>query len=247
MTVAELRSKFTEGKPFDLDQIISSAYQDMQPRTIKGHKLHIKDACVKYLRAEFDRILANPDCLDDFDAKHRELCDGVLGILNDSKNGIEEQKYGKAQKVINIIFKFLVAFGRLPEKYVACCHIPIDSFVLKWRYGSDKYNGNAWSYLTTSDYSEIQKDIAQTVKEDIEICGVRVRADSRIDADFYVWYITKINKAYKNALNAISGLPELTDSDVEYADAKTLRELTGRAAKLGESLSELLTQPVGIG
>ena len=243
MDVESLKKKFTEDCSFDLDKIIDDAYLDMQVRTIKGHNSSTKEKCVNYLKQEFNEILKNPSCLDNFDDTHGKLCKGFLKVLNDKENKIKEQQYGKAQKVINITFKFLVAHGKLDPKYAKKCHMPIDSFVLNWLYGSNKYNNErAWSYITQNDYREIQAKIDETINEEFKICGIPIKVNNRIEADFYVWYITKTQQSYNNTLNAIKSLSkQINDFDSECIDKKVINNLINETKELMENLAKIKT------
>ncbi len=243
MDFESLKKKFTEDYSFDLDKIIDDAYLDMQVRTIKGHNSSIKEKCFNYLKKEFEKILKDQSCLENFDDTHKKLCEGFLKTLNDKANNIEDQQYGKAQKVINITFKFLVAHGKLDPKYAEKCHMPIDSFVLNWLYGSDKYNNErAWSYITQKDYEEIQAKIDETINEEFKICGIPIKVNNRIEADFYVWYITKTQRSYNNTLNAIKYLSkQINDFDSECIDKKVINNLINETTELSKKLNKIKT------
>ncbi len=73
-----------------------------------------------------------------FDAWHHEACTIFLDIL---QKYYPDAEYGKAQKIINMMFKHLYCmnFGEnksdwlvLNEKYFEHCHLTLDSFTLEW-------------------------------------------------------------------------------------------------------------------
>ena len=79
-----------------------------------------------------------------FDKWHNEACQIFLDIL---KKYYTDAKYGKAQKIVNMMFKHLYCmnFGKnkekdksdwrvLNKKYFKYCHLTLDSFTLEWFY-----------------------------------------------------------------------------------------------------------------
>lgn len=235
LTVEILKNKFLGGKSLDLDKIIDMAYNDMQPRTITGHTEDIKEDCVKYLKEEFEEIVKN-GVDGDYNTAHENLCDGFLSVMNSHCPKIKMQEYGKAQKVINIIFKFLAAYGKIKNE--SDCHMPIDSFVLKWRYGTDTYEGKtAWSNLNKEQYDKIQEDIIERIKDDITVGNTTVKVNNRVEADYYIWYITKVERSYNDAKNAIKGLAKaISESDSECVSKEIVEELINEAEELKNKL-----------
>lgn len=93
----------------------------------------------------------------DFDNWHNEACSVVLNVLNiyyRKKNSSLNVPYGKAQKIVNMAFKYMYCsmwclrtsvFGVDENLGTACisgckfkidkfehCHMPLDSFILEW-------------------------------------------------------------------------------------------------------------------
>ena len=77
---------------------------------------------------------------EDFDKWHHEACEIFLNVL---KKYYCDAKYGKAQKIVNMMFKHLYCmnFGGskdnllvLDEDYFLNCHLTLDSFTLEWFY-----------------------------------------------------------------------------------------------------------------
>ena len=143
------------------------AYIDMQLRTIKGHNMEQTKDIRETLSKKFCEYFENsaPDSQESFDKWHQETCEYFLSELNKK---LKEKKlcFGKAQKVINMTFKYLYCFDDAEkyEDYFKFCHMPIDSYTLNWCYENGLYNKNDienWSNLDEKGYYELSKKIAK--------------------------------------------------------------------------------------
>ncbi|MGN0744035.1 MAG: hypothetical protein ACI4MZ_01995 [Christensenellales bacterium] len=163
-----------------IEYATDKAYLDMQLRTIKGHRQEIKDKSISVLREKLNELFCNKT---DFDEWHKEACSEFLDAFNDEadKRGVVHQKYGKAQKIVNMSLKYLYCFfycdnnsefddsknrfnidNDVAKSIFASCHMPLDSYTLNWYYKEvEKGTKNklAWSSLEESDYNKIEKGI----------------------------------------------------------------------------------------
>lgn len=241
LDIKKIQSDFITPMACDLDEIIEQAYRDLQPRTIKHHTAEVKSAGALYLKSSFEKLLAEIPLSDEaFEERHHEICEGFLETVN-AFPYIEKQQYGKAQKVVNIIFKFLVAYGIYQN--ADQCHMPIDSFALRWLTGKDRYNGRSWSNLSYRDYKELQQMILEKIKAPIVIGDCEVIAKNRVEADFYVWYVTKAQSRYRDATNALKRLRErLSHDDASCVGEKTVTAVLSELEALRQELAKLLKQ-----
>lgn len=149
-------------KPADiLEYAVNKAYIDMQPRTIKGHEI-IKTAKLRNdLADRFCKYFNDPapSTEYDFDKIHSDFCDFFLTELN-KIFASTPQAFGKAQKVINMAFKYLYCFDDAPSypDHFKHCHMPIDSYTLNWCFDNKLYkksNIPNWSTLNKRDYYDL--------------------------------------------------------------------------------------------
>ena len=109
-----------------------------------------------------------------FDKFHEELCDCFLSI---SSSAGFSHTYGNAQKMTNMIFKYLTCFSDYMDfaDLFSYCHVPIDSIILgkfeliyhvpnttngrvyRGQY-SGKYNGVSWTAMSKNDYMALLSD-----------------------------------------------------------------------------------------
>lgn len=141
---------------------IELAYRDMSPRTINGHGT-IDDEDIAALRQSHTASVSDklrqdaPSSQEQFDAMHEELCENFLAQYNEllSKNNLESHAFGKAQKIVNMTFKYLYCFED-SNKYNAWfeyAHMPIDSIVNEW-WKEDGVTSCTltWSNLNKDEY-----------------------------------------------------------------------------------------------
>ena len=147
-----------------LEYAVNKAYIDMQPRTIKGHEI-IKTAKLRNdLADRFFKYFNDPapSTESDFDKIHSDFCDFFLTELNKIFASTPQQ-FGKAQKVINMAFKYLYCFddATLYLPHFTYCHMPIDSYTLNWCFDNfakklyKKSDIPNWSTLKESDYKTL--------------------------------------------------------------------------------------------
>lgn len=74
---------------------------------------------------------------EEFDNWHGERCKEFFDVFSSKyENFNQKNKYGKAQKVINMTFKYIYCLkgAEEKEKYFEFCHMPLDSITLEWFY-----------------------------------------------------------------------------------------------------------------
>ena len=156
------------------------AYIDMQLRTIKGHNMEQTKDIRETLSKKFCKYFENSALVsqESFDKWHQDTCEYFLNELNEK---LKEKKlcFGKAQKVINMTFKYLYCFNDAEEyeDYFKFCHMPIDSYTLNWCYENGLYNKNDienWSNLNKEIYYELSKKIVE-------------RLDRPMLSEFVIW------------------------------------------------------------
>lgn len=113
---------------------VDLAYGDAK-RTMTGIGKHEKEknAAITEIRDELRKYFFEekaPEKEEDFDKKHSDLC----AIWCRHFSGSDLGTYGKAQKIINMSFKYLLCCGDSSEyqDYFKYCHMPLDSFTLEW-------------------------------------------------------------------------------------------------------------------
>lgn len=83
---------------------------------------------------------------DAFDEWHKTTCDALMNVLKKLYQSIH---YGKAQKIVNMTFKYLYCISNdRNDNYYKYCHIPLDSIILDWIWANksvfqdayDKFN-----------------------------------------------------------------------------------------------------------
>lgn len=181
--------------------------QDLVPRTIKGHNKEALTKLYEYLAREYCSYFKEDKeyTLGDFDNWHYKMC---LEVQTYYKKQISvELQYGKAQKIINMTFKYCFCLKNA-EKYInkfQFCHMPLDSYtldgwfkqdVLSWKNKnlenkSDKLLKTkipAWSNLTDVTYGEIQNIIREYLQKARHIYKDEKRASlTSFQTEFYVW------------------------------------------------------------
>ena len=74
-----------------------------------------------------------PKNYDEFNDKHTKLCEKWTGKFDD-----QLAFYGKAQKIVNMAFKYLYCcadaddYSKKENDYFKYCHVPLDTFTLEW-------------------------------------------------------------------------------------------------------------------
>lgn len=105
------------------------------------------------------------------DEKHytfsRKLIDDSLSLFGEKEEiGAGNKyvtRYGLAQKLVNMTFKYLYVFNDYTEKEIdfSVCDCPLDSIIL-YRLSSNY----VWSKLSVEEYSKCQKAISSKLKEE---------------------------------------------------------------------------------
>ena len=138
----------------------------------------------------------------DFDKWHHTSADMFLTVL---QKYYAKANYGKAQKIINMMFKHLYcmnfggknAWQVLDEGYFQYCHMPLDSFTLDWLYRRDGIAICEWSNLeyvsvtgSTKKASTFYNDYVIRVRKQFPLLGL-----SAFQGEFYIWPQMQITQA----------------------------------------------------
>ncbi len=177
-----LRSDINEKS---IDAAVTLAYHDAQ-RTMKGigKRKTDKEEALKNIKKELRDYFSNPIPAAGFDTLHDRLCN----IWCRKFDGSEIGAYGKAQKIINMSFKYLFCCDDAPgcvdnSKYIdhfKFCHMPLDSYTLEWykRSSNNQKKTYTWSKMKKGDYTEIQDGIRIILNKTV---------DTPLEKEFKVW------------------------------------------------------------
>ena len=170
---------------------VRNGYRDMQPRTFKkvpsnpAPKINKMQIVLTNLAQAFVNYFQNPP--PNFDDWHKKTCDTFLIELNNllQNSGYQKVEYGKAQKIVNVTFKYLYLFDDA-KNYLHLfkdCHFILDGYTIQW-YNAQIAATNVtkpWSDLDYSTYIQIQKDIKQHLLKSTKY------PTNPFEAEFYIW------------------------------------------------------------
>lgn len=218
-------------------RIKSRIYNDFTFRTEKGIKKEaIQPSIDNAIETVRDYILQPPneENQDSFDEKHKEWCEE---FRKGCKKAGFNATVGKAQKVINMAFKYFYCCQDADEHKHAFqyCHMPLDSLTLEWVYRTMKpTNGKkytrekipAWSKLcyeseesaSKLSYKSIQKDI----REHFESRNKKSNDEYKwtpLTAEFVIWPQIQLELAAEGLFNQLWHIGEGPD-DAEYESCK---------------------------
>ena len=194
---------------------VEKAYIAMQPRTFE--KL---SPTAKIIRSAKNAVLNEfaqkfvdyfnapaPATQAKFDEWHKDTCDWFLDEFNRKvmrPSGYKDICYGKAQKIVNVAFKFLYLFCNIvPENpsHFTFCHFIIDRYTLIW------YNkivcakcklptfDNPWRDMNYREYIEIQKNIREYLNAQNQY------SQNPFLAEFEVWSEYAFGNSAQNLIN----------------------------------------------
>lgn len=189
---------------------LDKAYADMSRRA-NGHSETVKNACKEWLETEFSTLPAKAaDPSFDFDDWHCTTCDELTVKLNGAKAGFGT--VGRAQKVINMAFKYLSCINGDYDWILPHCHMTLDGYTLAWYKKSvmpwvkkqqeaqksflEAKDIVEWSQMTDAeDYRRIQANIREYLKTapkySIKIGDKQTKAITLptvpFEAEFVVW------------------------------------------------------------
>ena len=193
------RKELALSREADIHLAINKAYQDMSPRTIKGHTSVVKDKAFKVLFELIKGFFVNqaPNSQDEFDKKHSQMCDAFLEALNCAlltKNAMT-QEFGKAQKIVNMTLKYLYCFQGRQEKeaWFQYAHMPLDTYTLDWYKKEIRKETYVWSNLNKEQYLGIMKNIRDRLQNGLKYDNI-VLPQSPLLADFIIWSEQKRKK-----------------------------------------------------
>lgn len=162
--------KYDEEKIIEIfSSAVSLAYDDAKRRFAGIGEVwnpNIKTDFFKYIAKMIYNIFQNHE--NDFDKQHEHICIYLNNKLKES--GYNDISYGKAQKIINMTFKYLYCLNTnniYEEEIFQKCHMPLDSFTLEWcrRYLKDKpttlKSDTSWSGMEYELYKSLQEKIKE--------------------------------------------------------------------------------------
>ena len=213
-----------------VEQIKSYIYNDFTFRTEKGIKKEdIKPSIDNAIETVRDYILQAPneENQDSFDKKHEKWCREFTTSCGEEADFIAT--IGKAQKVINMAFKYFYCCQDADEHKHAFqyCHMPLDSLSLEWVYrtmkptNKEKYTREkipAWSKLRYDSSKENASILSyKSIQEDIRKHFENSTEWTPLTAEFVIWPQIQLELAAEGLFNQLWHIGEGPD-DAEYAN-----------------------------
>lgn len=208
---------------------IDSAFNDMAVRTLKkatddegGDGAVEKERALTYLKDSFYAYFHKGGEIDTvdgrksydvmsregFDEWHKAVCTEFLTLFNeDNKKRYQPVAYGKAQKAVNMVFKYLYCYDGadkyIDEGYFDYCHMPIDNLTLNWYKKEVAYPPAdcAWGDLKYGAYIEIQTNIRNYLEG-----SSSPLPSSGLEAEFYVWQRERYCEDFKELAKALAAV-----------------------------------------
>ena len=178
---------------------VSWAYNDTK-RTMHGittdDRKEAEDAIVK----EFKVYFTNPaPCEKKFKESHIRLCNAWINSFED---GSPLGTYGKAQKIVNMTFKYLYCYADdiLKERF-KYCHMPLDSFTLEWF----KRNIQEVDPTKIGSWSKMEDEKSDTIK-----------IPKNKEKYYYPFYVKKIVEFINNINQGKPEEDKLTPLQLEF-------------------------------
>ena len=113
---------------------------------------------------EFEKYFDNeyPKTKEDFNLKHKKMCECWTDQFKNSLG-----TYGKAQKIVNMTFKYLFCSDYIDKDYFDYCHMPLDSYTLEWfrRKTENEIKFDKWSNLDYDKYVKITEKIFEILQQ----------------------------------------------------------------------------------
>ena len=157
----------------------------------------------KSLYNYFKTSISTPFDEAKFDVFHEKLCDDFLQSINEIRiaKGYAPLHYGSAQKMINMVFKYLACYKDYAT-YQDCfehCHMPIDSKILcelKNTYsipnvnccfyakicGGATFEGKSWTKFDKKSYGDLLKITRTTIAKNPKYIGKTL-----LEIEFEIW------------------------------------------------------------
>lgn len=198
---------------------IEKAYADMSRRA-SGHKPAIKEACVKWLNEE---VFSSTLSIHNFDTWHKETCSALIKKFNSVNPTFGT--VGRAQKVINMAFKYFSCITNDYDDYLRFAHMTLDGYTLAWYKDvvmpwakknnlKDVSTLIEWSKINDYDghYMLIQENIRQYLKENQSYSVIIGQKNTPLlnlpripfEAEFIVWEGEIVKAKYDNLIKELS-------------------------------------------
>ncbi len=189
-----------------IEVAVDLAYKDAQ-RTMKNIDKNKRDAAKKAVSEGLNNYLLNkiaPIKDAEFDKVHESLCDKWCISFVENDELTEHGNYGKAQKIVNMAFKYLYCYYSRPDSefekkaHFKFCHFTLDSFTLKWLNGCGVDGKPDWldSNFSWSSGFKCEKYEGKCPNEYTQITNfARVCVNTifenekwtALEAEFFVW------------------------------------------------------------
>lgn len=213
----------------DILLAIKKAYIDMSPRTFKPKSdIEIdsvaKESLLTKIAEKIQSYMKYGLSNISFDEWHKKLCEfflngdatikGLDALLLEAGKYPNQATFGKAQKIVNMTFKYMYCFDNADQyaNKFEPCHIPLDSYILDWFFDCYKsewehptnekakltptgtYRLTVWSELkyeknddakAVDDNIPQYKEIQDWIKSRLDKASTPV---SRLEAEFVIWY-----------------------------------------------------------
>lgn len=139
-----------------------------------------------------------------FDNFHHDICHRFLDELNVIRAMVglknrDRARYGNAQKMINILFKYLSCFDdyRNYEDLFSYCHMPIDGYIVRALNANEiKASQLQWNRLTYTQYINLQTDIRKNLPRDPNM--------TILEAEFILWPIAAKGRSCRGVLSQVT-------------------------------------------
>lgn len=184
---------------------VLKAYDDVK-RTMSGigkmesQKKAALDNISKKIKNYFSNVA--PTSKGEFDNIHNRLCQvWIEGFKQDENLAC----YGKAQKIVNMTFKYLYCVMKKDKaEYFKFCHMPLDSYTLSFL--KEIQDQKVISYETK--WSNI-KDIDEYKKiQEIADKWADKNQLTALESEFIIWNCLKVFKTSKEYFHLVSGFEQ---------------------------------------
>ena len=225
-------NKLDPNNPNIFKDAVNAAYGDAK-RTFEGINGRATTAN-NNLAKKIQKYFKTPATPMKFDELHNDWCEEYIADLK--SEGYDKATYGRAQKVVNMTFKYLYCLDNATVTYndhFENCHVALDSYTLEWIWRNCGLAGNEihddWSKIQYYDRSTQKKNIVgyEEIKKRYRNNKPIVYPDTPFQSEFIFWEEIKEHLA---AESFYSTLPGVIDKDTfksmslqdKYAEIKRI-------------------------